>query len=89
MRKRDRGIIERSLRHHLIMYGFASVVFFVADSFMPGALWFHWPVMTWGAIAGAHLLYCKSVNVDEAWAERRALDLRLKSYDLGHILDID
>jgi hypothetical protein len=71
------------------MYGFASVVFFVADSFMPGALWFHWPVMTWGAIAGAHLLYCKSVNVDEAWAERRALDLRLKSYDLGHILDID
>ena len=89
MRNIDGGIVKRALRRHLIAYGCASVIFFVADSLMAGAQWFHWPVMAWGVIAGAHFLYCKSLNVDEAWAERRVLDLRVKSYDLGHILAID
>jgi len=79
----------RTLRLHLIAYCCASIVFFAVDFFMVGVLWFHWPVMAWGAVAGVHVLYCKSVDVDSDWAERRAIDVRLKSYDLGHIIAID
>lgn len=79
----------RAMRLHLIVYGCASIAFFIADSLMAGAPWFHWPVMAWGAVAGVHVLYCKSVDVDEDWAERRAIDIKLKSYDLGHIAAIE
>ena len=91
MPKSDNGTRSRrrALRHHLVAYGCASLAFFVADSFMAGAQWFHWPVMAWGAVVGVHVLYRKCVNVDEDWAERRAIDVRLKSYDLGHITAID
>ena len=91
MPKTDSGTLKRSraLQLHLIVYGCASVVFFIADQVMTGAQWFHWPVMAWGVVAGIHLLYCKSIDVDQDWAERRAIDVRLKSYDLGHISAID
>ena len=85
----DGGIVKWALRRHLIAYGCASVVFFVADYFMAGASWFYWPVMAWGAVVGVHWLYCKSIDVDDDWAERRTINIRLKSYDLGHIAAID
>ena len=51
--------------------------------------WFHWPLMIWGALLCVHLLYCKSVSVDDAWAEKRTNRIKGKSYDLGHIRNIE
>lgn len=35
-----------------------------------------------------HYLVYKTGTVDDAWVEERTLDLRSKSYDMGHIDDI-
>ncbi len=51
--------------------------------------WFHWPVMIWGAVFCVHLLYCKSISVDDSWVEKRTNRIRDKSYDLGHIRNIE
>ena len=79
----------RALRVHFMGFAGVSVILLAVDLLMPGPAWFYWPVMAWGAVIGAHALYCKSLAVDEDWAERRAGDIRQKSYDIGHILDIE
>jgi hypothetical protein len=35
-----------------------------------------------------HFLFQRAASVDDAWVEERTLDLRSKSYDMGHIDDI-
>ena len=50
--------------------------------------WSFWPLFCWGIPLACHFLYVRSVNVDQDWVERRAGDLRRKSYDAAHILDI-
>jgi hypothetical protein len=77
----------RRMYLHLIAFSAGVVGLFVSDYFTPGRPWFHWPAMAWGAVMLAHYLYCKSMQVahDEAWADERSRDLRMKSYDLGHI----
>ena len=36
-----------------------------------------------------HFFFYKSVTVDEAWVQERTDDMRLRSVDLSHILDIE
>lgn len=81
----------RRMYLHLIAYVTGVVGLFVSDYLTPGAVWFHWPAMVWGAAMGVHYLYCKSLQVagDEEWADSRTKLIRLKSYDLGHIRAID
>ncbi len=50
--------------------------------------WSFWPLFCWGILLACHFLYVRSVNVDQDWVERRADDLRRKSYDASHIIDI-
>ena len=50
--------------------------------------WSFWPLLCWGVVLACHYFYVSSVNVDQDWVERRADDLRRKSYDASHILDI-
>jgi|GEM_PF-689352 len=84
----------KRMRHmylHLTAYSTAVVALFISDLMTPGPLWFHWPAMVWGVVMGAHFLYCKSLQLahDEEWADSRVEDIRMKSYDLGHIRAID
>jgi len=76
---------------HLIAFTTGVIGLGVSDYLTPGPMWFHWPVMVWGAVMGVHFLYCRSLQVaqNEQWADKRATDIRMKSYDLGHIRAID
>ena len=50
--------------------------------------WSFWPLLCWGVVLACHYFYVSSVNVDQDWVERRADDVRRKSVDASHILDI-
>ena len=79
----------RALRNHFMGYAGVGILLFAVDLVTSGPVWFYWPVMAWGVVIGAHWLYCKSLAVDDDWADRRAGELRYKSYDLGHIQQIE
>ena len=87
----DEGIVRRArtLRVHFLAFAAVSIVLFTVDLVLFESLWFYWPVMAWGAVFGAHALYCKSLSVDDDWAERRSNMIHDKSYDIGHIRDIE
>jgi uncharacterized membrane protein YdbT with pleckstrin-like domain len=87
----DEGIARRArmLRIHLLIFASVSIILCAIDVLLFDTRWFYWPVMVWGALFGAHFLYCKSLAVDDDWAEARAGKIRDKSYDLGHIRDIE
>ncbi len=50
--------------------------------------WALWPLLAWGVPLAAHYLVWRARNVDERWVEARTAELRLKSYDRGHIESI-
>ena len=50
-----------------------------------GTGWFFWIAITWVMILVIHFCIVRSIDVDEDWADERARDLRLKSYDYRHI----
>ena len=51
--------------------------------------WAFWPLLLWSVVYFFHLCLVRATHVDEDWVDERTDDLRLKSYDLGHIDDID
>jgi predicted TIM-barrel fold metal-dependent hydrolase len=67
----------------------AVVILTVINFFVGEGWWSLWPAVGWGIIFFFHLCLVKATNVDEEWVNERTDDLRLKSYDLGHIDDID
>ena len=50
--------------------------------------WAYWVFPASGIVLAAHYLVYKSLTVDDRWAEERADDLNLTSYDRGHIESI-
>lgn len=50
--------------------------------------WAFWPLFAWGVLLAMHYLVWRSSTVDERWVEERTAELRLKSYDRGHIESI-
>ena len=83
------GPLRRYLPLHIAIYLVTCTILAVLDYSFFETRWFYWPAMVWGVVLGVHILYCKSLSVDESWAEARADKLREKSYDLGHIMKIE
>lgn len=79
----------RVLRLHMFAFFGAAVLLLATDFLFFEMRWAHWPAMIWGAAFCVHALYCKSLSVDDDWADERAGKLRERSYDLGHILKIE
>jgi hypothetical protein len=50
--------------------------------------WALWPLLATGLALGLHYILSKALTVDERWAEERARDLTIKSYDRSHIESI-
>ncbi len=48
-----------------------------------------WPVALWGVLLCLHFLCSRAFRVDDEWVRGRTEDLRLRSYDLSHIVDIE
>ena len=51
--------------------------------------WAFWPMFIWGIPFLVHLLFAKCLETDDEWVEERAMGLRSKSYDFGHIRDLE
>lgn len=83
-----RVTIVRLFRWHAAAYGIVIGGLTVVNIYVGGGWWSFWPMCGWGMILALHFFYYKSVTVDEQWARLRTDDLKLRSYDLGHIQDI-
>lgn len=83
-----RHIIVRLFRWHATSYGIVIGGLIVVNIIVGGGWWSFWPMCGWGMFLALHFFYFKSVTVDEQWAQLRTDDLKLRSYDLGHIEDI-
>jgi Na+/melibiose symporter-like transporter len=80
----------RRLRRHVGLYVCVIVVLIAIDLVFAGVpSWLWWTIALWGVAIGFHYLLVKSAHVDEVWGERRAERIRRKSYDLGHIDQIE
>ena len=83
------ALVRRLFRWHLLAYcGFMGVLI-VVNFIIGGGWWSFWPICAWGLLLAFHFFYYKSVTVDEAWVQERPDDMRLRSYDLSHIHDIE
>ena len=51
--------------------------------------WSFTPVCGWGIVLALHYFYVRAANVDDDWVRARTEDLRIRSYDLGHITDLE
>ncbi len=51
--------------------------------------WAVWPMMIWGLVLLIHLCIVKACQADDEWVAQRALELRYKSYDFGHMKDLE
>lgn len=79
----------RCMRLHVYAFVAVAILLGVLDLTLSETRWFHWPVMIWGAFFCVHALYCKSASVDEEWADNRVTQIRLNSYDIGHVQKIE
>ena len=51
--------------------------------------WAFWPMFIWGVPLMIHFFIVKSCEAEDEWVDDRALDLRYKSYDFGHMKDLE
>ena len=59
-------------------------------NYIQGAPWWAiWPSMIWGVLLTIHVCIVRSITVDDAWVDARALDLREHSYDFDHMRDLE
>ena len=77
-------------RWHLHLAAFCAVNSGLhALNFYTGRPWWAlWPLLAWGVLLAVHYLVWRARTVDERWVEARTAELRLKSYDRGHIESI-
>jgi hypothetical protein len=80
--------IARAFRPHLLVYLLVNACLTGVNVTMGAPWWAVWPLVLWGMLLMLHFLYYRATSVDEAWVEERTLELRSKSYDMGHIDDI-
>jgi hypothetical protein len=80
--------IARAFKPHLLAYLSLNAVLTAVNVYMGAPWWAVWPLVLWGLLVMLHFLYYRATAVDDAWVEERALELRSRSYDMGHIDDI-
>jgi hypothetical protein len=83
-----RKLLARAFRPHLYLYLLVNAGLTGVNVYMGAPWWAVWPLVLWGMLLMLHFLYYRTVSVDDAWVEERTLDLRSKSYDMGHIDNI-
>lgn len=73
---------------HLLAFLLVNGMLTAANVYGGPPWWAFWPLVLWGLVLMLHYFFHRAGTVDDAWVEERTLDLRSKSYDLGHIDDI-
>ena len=82
-------IVTRLFRWHLLAYCVVMGILVGINILVGGGWWSFWPMCAWGLVFAFHFFYYKSVTVDDDWVKERTDDMRLRSYDVSHILDIE
>ena len=80
--------IARAFRPHLLAYLLGNAGLTGVNVYMGAPWWAVWPLVAWGLLLMVHFLFYRTESVDDDWVEERTLELRSKSYDMGHIDDI-
>ena len=88
MTPRETSVATRLYRWHVLAYCVLIGGLTVLNIVVGGGWWSFWPTIAWGMLLALHFFYYKSMTIDEGWAQERTDDLRLRSYDLSHIEDI-
>ena len=70
---------------HRTLFLVCLSVLFAVNWLIEDSGWFFWLALVWVMGLVIHFCIVKSIDVDEDWADERAMDLRTKSYDLKHI----
>ena len=73
---------------HRNAYGLIALILLIVNALTSGSWWSFWPLLGWGIFVLFHFFLVRSLNVDDEWVANRTGNLRDKSYDLGHINDI-
>jgi|GEM_PF-264317 len=47
-----------------------------------------WPLAAWSVVVAIHYFIASAADVDEEWVDDRATEIRMRSYDFGHIGEI-
>lgn len=85
-----RSFLAKSFAPHFWLWLSIGGALFLGDALLgPPRWWSFWPVSGWGLALGVHFLFLRACRVDDEWVQERTADLKLRSYDLGHIVDIE
>ena len=76
-------------RTHLRLYVVACGALTLVNFWTGAGWWSFTPVCGWGVLLAVHYFYVRAANVDDDWVRERTDDLRVRSYDLGHITDLE
>lgn len=74
---------------HLRLYLVLCSGLALANGYNGTGWWSFTPICGWGVVLAVHYFYVRAANVDDDWVRERTEDLRIRSYDLGHITDLE
>jgi hypothetical protein len=83
-----RGRLARGFRWHALGFAGVNLILTAANVVAGPPWWALWPLVATAFLLAVHYFLCQALAADERWAEERALELNLKSYDRSHIEDI-
>ena len=78
----------RCMRWHAILYAVVIAGLNTLNVVQGAPWWAIWPTLTWGVVLAIHWFIYKAMNVDEAWVNERASEIREYSYDIDHMKDM-
>ncbi len=81
--------LRRVFRIHAALFGAVIGGLIVWNIIDGGRWWSFWPTVGWGTVLAVHFFFTKSACIDDRWVEERENDLRMRSYDLSHIADLE
>ena len=76
-------------RTHLRLYVVVCGALTLVNLFTGDGWWSFTPVCGWGSLLAVHYFYVRAVNANDDWVHDRTEDLKVRSYDLGHITDLE
>jgi len=78
----------KGFRKHFWAYAAAFGATLVVNLGFGAGLPLFWPLAAWSVALAVHFFVASAADVQDDWVDERSLELRMRSYDFGHIDDI-
>ena len=76
-------------RYHALALA-SAICLLLSIEWVLGARWpWFWPLIIWGLMVSIHYFFSAAFDINEVWADDRVVDVKTRSYDLGHIMNIE